>query len=185
MQKKPADSTQDVLIGSFITSASVAIMGRIEREFAPATTGLTRTFEWPWEGEFLSLAPYDLRSVTSISVDTDQPSPISLSVDEYRLWPRPSRDGTFMAVRLRPFSSAIGRVMWGNRQVQITGNWGFQEIPADVGHAAALTVVHWLNVNSAVFRAPDDNPDGYAPPKRGIPPEAWDLLSRFKRAIVL
>jgi hypothetical protein len=182
LQKKTVDTSQDALIGTLITAASVAIMGKLEREFAPATTGVTRTFEWRWEGEFLSLAPYDLRVATAVVVDTDQASPITLSNDEWRYWPQPARDGTYMALRLRPFSAALGRNMWGNRQVQITGNWGFATVHPDVNMACAITVVHWLTVNAAAFRRPDDNPDGYAPPKRGIPPEAWDLLGRFKRA---
>jgi len=185
MQTKAANTQQDPLVSSLITPASVAIMGKVEREFAPAVSAITRVFEWSWDSELVSLAPYDLRIATAVSVDTDQVNPYVLSVDEWRLFPKPPRDGTYMAMRLRPFGASVGRVMWRKREVSITGNWGFATVPTDVKQACALTVVHWVNVNSAAFQRPDDNPDGYAPPRRGIPPEAWDLLARFKRVGVL
>lgn len=189
MQTKDSTTTQDPLVQQLITSASVAVMRKTEREFAPAAAEdaepVARVFEWPWDGgQFVSLAPYDLVSVESVEVDTDQASSIELSGDEYRLWPQPPRDGTYMAIRLQPFSAVLGRAMWRNRQVTITGTWGFPEIPEDVAHATALTVVHWVNVNSAVFQRPDDNPDGYSPPKRGIPPEALELLGPYRRPMV-
>ncbi len=65
MQKKAADTGQDALIATLITNASDAIMRFCDREFAPTSAGVTRTFEFPWEGEFVSLAPYDLRAVTA------------------------------------------------------------------------------------------------------------------------
>ncbi len=73
--------------------------------------------------------------------------------------------------------------MWRNRQIQVTGDWGFPTIPTQVAQACAITVVHWLTVNTAVFRRPDDDPNLMAVPKRSIPPEAYDLLRVFKRAV--
>lgn len=192
MQKKTSDTAQDSLIQALIHNASNAIMRFTDREFAPQSTNVTRQFEFPWEGEFLSLAPYDLRDVryetggepeTKVKVDTRyRPgSGIELSIEEFDLYPNPPRDGTYTAIRVRPFSAKLGRIMWRNRQVQITGNWGFPAIPDDVSYAAALTVVHWMTVNTAWFRRPDDDPNITHFPKRGIPPEAFDLLSRYKR----
>lgn len=183
MQKATTDTAQDAMISALITPASVALMGRAEREFAPATSGATRTFEFPWDSQLVNLAPYDLRAVTAVVVDTDVAPGVTLSTDEWRLFPQPNRDGAYQGLRVQPQTAAFGRVMWRNRQIQITGDWGFATVPSDVKEAAAFTVVHWMKVNAAVFQPPDDNPDGYAPPKRGIPPEAWDLICHYKRAV--
>lgn len=183
MQKKTADTAQDALITSLIAPVSAAIMRWTEREFAPVTASAARVFEWDWRGEFVSLAPYDLRTVTTIQVDTDTVTPITLTTDEYRLWPKPPKDGTYLALRLKPLSLTVGRVVYRNREVTVTGAWGFPSVPSDVAAAAAATVVHWMMVNVAAFRRPDELPDGADPPRRGIPPEALQMLATYKRAV--
>jgi hypothetical protein len=55
-------------------------------------------------------------------------------------------------------------------------------VPGDVVYATAATVIHWLTVNTAAFRRPDNDPNINAVPRRGIPPEAYDLIRRYKRA---
>lgn len=184
MQKKVTDTAQDDMILRFIPQASRQIMRWTEREFAPAMSAAARVFEWPRTGSFLSLAPYDLRAVTSIQVDTDLPDPITLTVDEYRLWPKPAKDGVYLALRLHPLNMRVGVIPWANREVTVTGDWGWTVVPDDVISAAEATVVHWLTVNVAAFRRPDEQPDGPNPPRRGIPPEALQALQPYKRAVV-
>ncbi len=187
LQKKVGDTAQDALIGSLITRASDAIMRRVDRQFAPYDAGpTTHSFEWAWEGQFVSVAPYDLNGLpVSVTIDADQPGGgIAISVDEWRPWPVPPRDGTYLALRLQPFSAKLGRVMWNNRRVDVVGAWGFTAIPSDVVQACAITVVHWLTVNVAAFRSPDNHGAALpgVVPQRGIPPEAWDLLGPYMRA---
>lgn len=214
MQKGESRKEQDSLIEKQIPSASVAVMRYAERQFAPVEV-LTREFEYPWEGELVSFAPWDLQSLTgeaaylsarntwrasptkanqeslntaekalaqSVLVDTDQPAgPYPCTVQEFRLWPAIKRDGCYQGIRLRPFGAVVGAQIWKERRVEISGTWGFPEIPADVKEATAFTVLHWLTVNTAVVRRPDDNPNLLADPKRGIPPEAKEILDRYKR----
>lgn len=180
MQKKGADVTQDALIASFIGPASAAIMRWTEREFAPQTNAVARVFEWPRDATLLSLAPHDVRVVTSVTVDTDVGVvPITLSADEWRLYPKPNRDGVSHSIRLRPFGVNVGRVAWENREVTITGDWGFPTIPVEAVQATAATVVHWMSTNVAAFRAPDEA--GADPPKRGLPLEAKQMVNHYKR----
>lgn len=187
MQKKESDTTQNGLIESFIPRASTAAMHFCERQFAPVEKGVVKTFEWAWEGQFVSLAPYDATKINKVTIDTDwPPTPgVELSGEEWRPWPQPQRDGTIMALRLQPLSGVFGRVAWRNRQVQVEGDWGFPSVPEDVTHAVAATCVHWVSVNTAVQRRPDDDPNLAAVPRRSIPPEAYDLLSRYKRPVVV
>lgn len=184
MQKAVSDTTQDALINSQITRASDAIMRFVDRQFAPQQTAVTKSFEWPWEGEFVSLAPYDLvGQPTTVTVDADQPAGgIVISADEFRVWPNPPRDGVYLALRIRPFSAVLGRIMWRNRRVDVMGNWGFPVIPTDVVEACAMTVVHWVTVFGAQQRWMDPAQVEQQPPRRGIPWEAKELLFPFKRS---
>lgn len=191
MQKSGTDVAQDALIASLITRVSTKIMRDTGREFVPGgpdglpATAATRTFEFPWESTLVNLAPYDLKTVTAVKVDTDQGAGIVLSTDEYRTWPQPARYGTYQALRVQPFSSQLGRVMWRNRQLAVTGDWGFPSIPPEVTQAAAETVVHWITANPAAHRFAG-SPDSGVPPvaPRGYPMSALDLLSGFKRMTV-
>lgn len=176
------DTAQDALIQDFITDASVLLMDEYEQEFAPTTASATRLFEIPRPNEMMSLAPYALRTITSIVVDSDQGAGVTLSTDEYRAWPIPAKDGVILGLHLRPLSFALGRINYKDRQVAITGAWGYSSVPLEAKRACIITVVHWLNVNTATFPHADDSIDVMAPPKRGIPNEAREILRRFKRA---
>jgi hypothetical protein len=153
LQKPTADVNQDEIIQNLISQASKAIMKYTGREFAPAgVAGVMRTFETEIGPDtFLSLAPWDLQTSTLVRIDTDVTG-TTLSSDEYRFFPVGKPDGVYTSVRLQPLSMPqINRVGWRNRQVQITGTWGFPEIPADVNGAAAETVALWLRRDVSAF----------------------------------
>ena len=184
LQKTSADAAQDPVISTLITRASLAIMRYCDREFAPATTGATRTFEWPWEGELVSLAPYDLRgNPTLVQVDTDQASPYTLSSDEYRVFPLPSRDGTYFGLRVRPFGASLGRVVWRNRQIKITGNWGFSAVPDDVVHWATVTVALWLRRDVSAFSTTFNIAEDRLERPEALPSAVRGGLAHYKRAV--
>lgn len=152
LQKPTSDTDQDTIIQAIISRASLAIMRYTDREFAPATTSATRKFEWDAQTPWLSLAPYDLRTVTLFRLDSDQASPSTLTTADYRLAPRPSRDGTYTAVKLRP--SSVVSPTWqfpDVREVEITGAWGFAAIPEDVKHTAIVTTATWLRRDVSAF----------------------------------
>ena len=183
-QTVASDTSQDVLVQDYITDASVLLMAEFEQEWAPTTASAARVFEYPWRGEILDLAPYALRTVTSVVVDSDQGAGITISTDEWRLEPKPPKDAVYTAIRLRPFSAALGKNVWRDREVTITGAWGYATIPLEAKRAGVLTVIHWLNINTATVAFDDDTMDSYQPPKRGIPNEAREMLRRFKRGTV-
>jgi len=144
-QKPSANTDQDAIISALITQASAAIIRWTEREFAPITMGLTRTFEWPWESALVSFAPFDLATLTSVHVDTDIVVGGSLiPATDYRPWPANAKDGVYTGLRLRPLVFNTGRVMFPERQVQVTGDWGFPTIPDAVRRACIITVNEWL-----------------------------------------
>lgn len=179
MQKPTADTDQDALIQAYITRASGAVTRWCDREFVDSGAGATRTFEIPWDSDFLSLAPYDAQTITTVEIDTDQASPVTVPAAEWRAYPNPARDGVYTAVRLRPLGVALGRVLYPTRQVEITGTWGFPAVPDEVLQATAVTVVTWVTQNTAAYRTIDG--EVVEMTKRGLPPEAMMLLQPYRR----
>jgi hypothetical protein len=198
MQKSGANAgAQDALIQQLITRASIKIMRDYGREFVPGgTESLTaiaapRTFEYQradqlYTGEvFVDLHPYDLQlsPVPTVAVDTDLASSITLTTDDYRLWPRPASQGVYMAIRISSLSVRGPWSRFNSRQLTITGNWGFPTVPFEVEQACAETVIHWLTAYPAANRP--QQPDSIMPPiqPRSYPMAAIDLLCTFKRMI--
>lgn len=200
MQKAgPNAASQDPLIDILITRASVKIMRDYGREFVPGGvnsdpfTATTRTFEYPWgeqyPGEaFVDFRPYDLAVTQPVALvvqaDTDQASPITLSTDEWRLWPQPPSQGVYLGIKVLPLNVSVGIVGWRKRQIQVTGNWGFPSIPPEVAQACEETVIHWLTSYPPTLR-----PDAYDSGSpvvvpRSYPMTAVDLLQDFKRMTV-
>jgi len=150
-----AQTSSDTLLSSFITQASRAIRTHCGQEFAPENTGsLTRSFAY-YGGGRLFVAPYTLRSVTSVQIDTDTDSPTTLTEDsDFFVFPRGGGyDGVYEHLELRGFEPA--RRMSSNairpwREVSITGTWGFDEVPGDVGVAANMLVAWWMRQHSSV-----------------------------------
>lgn len=197
MQKSGANAaTQDALISSLITRASVKIMRDYGREFVPggvnseAYAAATRTFEYAWgdqyPGEaFVDLHPYDLAKAQPIALvvqaDTDQPNPVTLSTDEWRLWPQPCPEGVYKAIKVLPLNMSIGLIGWRKRQITITGNWGFPSIPFEVTQACAETVIQWITAYPAARRVDQMDAAVAVTTPRSYPMTAIDLLQNFKR----
>lgn len=139
----------DDLIQGLIGAASVAFGQRYQREFTE-TTGGTRYFGL--RDRLLDLAPYDLRTVTSMTLHPEE-SPVTLTADaDYMLMPQgghPLGD-TYQQVRFSRrlrFISTVARE-FGEARVRIVGDWGiFGAVPVseDVRRAAVLTVSSWMD----------------------------------------
>lgn len=184
LQKQSTDTGQDAIISSLITRASLAIMRYCDREFAPATTAATRKFEWHPNATFVDLAPYDVRSVTTVRLDSDQTTPTTLTTDEYRLWPRPNRDGTYQALRIRPWTIVSPSWQFPDvREVEVTGDWGFAAIPEDVKHTALVTVATWLRRDVAAFSQTFNLSEDRVERPEFLPSAIARQLDHYKRTI--
>lgn len=179
-----SDTTQDTLVQDFITDASVLIMSDYGQEFAPANTTATRKFLLHGGEDLVNLWPYSLQSATTVVLDSDLATTITLATTDYKLRPTPPRDGIYDTLDLLGYSGISSAANPPDREVSITGTWGYPTVPLEAKRACITTVVHWLNVNTATFPHADDSPDSMAPPKRGIPNEAREMLARFKRVWV-
>jgi hypothetical protein len=185
LQKQGADQGQDEVIQSLITQASVAIARYTERQFVQEAKA-TKAFEanQPYES-VISFAPYELQSLESLKLDTDTESPVELTAEQFRLWPKPNPDGTYFGVRINPFqtvSSASHR--WGTRrEMSVKGTWGLPSIPADIVQWTNVTVSLWLKRDVAAFETTMHIDEGYLERPRALPSAVVGGLDLYKRRV--
>lgn len=154
--QKPTGSTeQDAIISTLITSASDVINANIAR-FLPAEAAATKTFLW--RGGPLCLHPYFLRSASSIVSDTESGATVTgtsttVATGDYRLRASPPTiSGIYRWVRFP--NDSFNTYGGGEREITITGNWGFADyasLPGDVVHWATIAVATWLRRDVSAF----------------------------------
>lgn len=177
------DTAQDALIETLINSVSHAIMVYTNREFVPPDPATkARSFRYNGGG-VLDLAPYDVRSVTQVRVDTDTSNPTTLSSDHYRLVPITAPDGVYTQLHLR--SVRVGLTTTEEfpvfRVVEVTGTWGFAAVPANVELAANITIQYVLRTTSQFMSDEFDQTAGLAGARVVLPGAARDLLAPYRR----
>jgi hypothetical protein len=167
-----------------ITRASLAITrSTYGREFTP-TTSTARVFEWDGCSRRVSLAPYDLRTATSVVMDSDSTSPTTLAATSYRLAPVPASFGVYTRLELAyDLSLPAPSVSWTRRRVQVTGDWGFAAVPADVQQACLLYVAAVIRRDVQAFGSalqPNSFGEGINEPE-AFPPGVRGLLAPYMR----
>lgn len=177
-----ANTEQDALINALIPAASRVILQWTGREFAPASTAVTRTFTYDGSG-LLDLVPYDLRTITAISRDpAGTPAALTAPTD-YVLQPVNPADGVYTHLR---FSSLFWRSYPSStdRSIAITGNWGFASVPADVQYACNMTIKWWITNDVSAFSSGlDVNTDQFTR-GRSLPEGVRDMLSPYRRIAI-
>lgn len=144
LQKNDAtNTTQDTVIQELISRASDQINQTIA--FFPAQTAASKTFVW--RGGPLSLWPYFLGTVTSVTLDTETSYTTTATSDNYRLRPKPAREGVYRWLTFPSYSVTPGL----EREITIVGDWGFTTIPDRVEHWAIVTVATWLRRDVSAF----------------------------------
>jgi hypothetical protein len=194
MQKTVSDKLQDADLETLNVQASAAIQRHCNREFAPASTAVKRSFEFEPESSgfnVIDLKPYEYRAVTTVTIDPDF-TPVTLSSDQFRKWPLPSRDGTFFGLRLTNLAAPIlpstlpssPGLPFLTRRLDVTGDWGMASIPPEVQHYANVTVESWVHLrrDGGVGQS-DAQFGGEGPPMRAddLPPAVRWGLRRWVR----
>lgn len=153
LQKQAPDVEQDLVLSTLIDRASEAIITYTAREFGPIATANQRLFYYCGEG-VLDLTPYDLQAVTVPTIKVDSVAGVggtTLGTTEYRLYPRPAKDGVYNWLRLNPLSGYGPSRRFTEREVAITGDWGWPSIPDDVKHWTTVVVADWFRERVAAF----------------------------------
>jgi len=191
-------TTRDARIAGLIVAASQMLNQQLDRELTPQSTALTRRFRVAYEGDDLhagqevDLAPYDLRSASSVVLHPESSSPTTLVANtDYVLEPLNAPDtGTYTRLKLSDLLvySSTFQIGFGYANLDITGNWGAwttDTVPQVVREACVDTVRSWMRQNPAAYAYAEQNDPGMltpAPaPTFSIPPGAWKKVQYLKR----
>lgn len=167
LQKPTADTQQDQVLRSLISRASRLITRYAEREFTP-TTAATRVFRPV--GRTISLTPYDLRTVTSVTAD----GTVLVEGDGgYKLGPLPAFDGVYQSIR---FEQTF-------KSVTVVGDWGFPTVPEDVRQACITTVGIWARRDVQAFTQTFNMDEARLERPEALPSQVKGLLSQYRTLI--
>ena len=131
---KASEADQLRFLASLINGKSTAMLAHMRRQFKPTEDAVTKRFRYGGGGR-LWFAPYELRSLTAITLHTDQPvgaqqlllAQSDSRESDYRLEPRQKTTvGTYLRASL-PLLAVNPR---HGAEVSITGNWGAGSVPA-------------------------------------------------------
>lgn len=150
-QRNDLSITQsDDLVESMIDTASALITTFTQREFIAGSVEESRLFRYDGRG-IVDLAPFDLRTVESVTVCADTDSPLELDASRYRLWPIPSVHGVYTTIHLIGVPGGVRSVQtWPEYDVvEVAGLWGFATVPILVTRAAILLTMDLISRTSA------------------------------------
>lgn len=178
------DSNFDTILQSLITRASAVIENYAMREFADKGT-LTRTFQQ--DGSLVDLLPYDLRSVTTVTVDPVGAATVITS-SQYALRPlSKTMLGTYIQLRTSAYTSLYSerRSSFGSSEISVTGSWGAATTPLPVVQACVVTVGLWFRREIAARgnAASDWDIDGVDLRPLSMPGAAQRLVDPYRRTV--
>lgn len=168
-QANDRDVDDDALIERLITAASRSILNYTGREFVATASAEAR--EFVSRGYLLDLAPFDLRSVESVTDVTTPATPTAITA--YRLRPKPSRYGVYTWLEIPQLS--------GEREIAVTGLWGFPSIPEDVSHWCGITVLMWIRGDVAAFSTTFEIEAGRLQRPEALPSAVRGGLKHYRR----
>lgn len=191
-----SDTTRDPLISSVITGVSRAIHTYCQREFKTETTGsTTRRFKIPNLAYMVDLAPFDVRSVTSVTIHPESSTPTVLAATtEYQLHPVTLVD-TYQSVQISPWVAQmhVGETprRFGYTLCDVTSSaWGFATIPDDVKRAAIIASaanidrrVDAYDIGATDLMGGDMGLQPTRTPTFFIPTAALALIGPFRRVV--
>lgn len=201
------DTSQDSKLVRLVKAYSRAVANYSRREWLPTVDAAARVLTYNGLG-YLTLDPWDLRSVDTIVMFTDLPTAQQRTLDpgsptveaEYRLLPAGlTPEGTYRSLSLPQYTTTTGGafyvdgdpVWWstGPSQVTVTGDWGIGFVPDDV-ELATLIAVKNAYENPSSFAAGQHGGFSFAEVldqntsslERLLPPAAKALLSPYRRS---
>lgn len=191
-----SDTTRDAYCSSLISIYSQAIMNDVNREFAPITgsvgTPTTRRFKLEAGSYRLDLDPYDLQTVSTVTLNPEQASPRTLTInDEYMAQPVTNADGVYTSIEFSKYiiGSFVTQtaIRFGYTLVDVSGVWGFPTVPGPVKQACILSVTSAMRRDVSAFALDTDEAVALATERSqsyGIPPAARRLLNNYRRHVV-
>lgn len=186
MELRASDTKLDDDFRRLIPVVTKAVAKWTQREFTP-TTAATRRFRT--DGRLVDLAPYDLRTATTVTFDPVGGPVVMSSTNDYRLQPTHRPDGVYTELRISDlFAVQTGTwVTFGFNEVDILGDWGFATVPADVKEAAVIAIRSWLRRDLSTYAQVDADMRQLQPEAFGtykLPPASKAMLDPYRRMVV-
>lgn len=180
-----SDRSLDARILEAIASASGMIGDEVQRDLFPIASATRRRSS---RTHVVDLAPFDLRTVSSVTLDPDGAATV-LAAGDYMLAPAGGSDvlGTYTELLLDPalaLDSLDGVQKFGEVVVEVAGAWGPAAIPRIAREACITTVRSWLRRDVASYAGYEDGEGGatVAPiGTYGLPPAARNQLRPLYR----
>jgi hypothetical protein len=186
LQMGLTSSGQDALIDALITPASVAVARWAGREFALAPAPETRSFEVSDPRDRpdrrIRVRVGDLSDVPTIVSIFDRSGTAvgSPLISDVLLFPTLRRAGE----TIRSIEVAGGYWYGNGYRLDVTGTWGFPEVPPDVEQATIVTVRSWMRRDSSPMGAGSSGIRDVTPaeaPVFMLPIAARQLLFSYRR----
>lgn len=187
METETVDVALDAVIGQMIPVASELIMQETQRELAPATTSATRDFRVSGSN-VVDLAPYDLRSATTVTLDPAGAAQVLVANQDYALMPiGGGKWSVFTDVKLATGLAVTTATGLDVVTLRVAGAWGFASVPPIAKEACVFTVRSWLRrTYPDGYGAVAEDARGSMPPLMGyaIPLAAKSMLRPLYRNII-
>jgi len=190
-----SDTTRDALIDSLISTYSYAVMDEVDREFAPITgsvgTPETRRFRLSFGEYRLDLAPYDLATISTVTLHPESTAPVALDVTrQYQGHPIVKQDGVYTSIQFSSIMTGVftsqTAINFGYVLVDVSGVWGFPSVPNPVKQATIIAVTSAMRRDITQFDLSIDEGGSIRPDSVGtfgLPPASRRLLSPYRRAV--
>ena len=192
-------TTNDNKLIKTINAASERIMQAAGREFKPnGTNPETRRFAIMGAGYTVQIGDIQTLSTASTTISVSQFDPETalhtFAASDYSGLPR-NRKPWEPYTGLYFMSSTQGYYRWSN-VVDITGYWGFPEVPEDIKHATLQAVAYWMDVDVEHFRQdlaaiPGGAEGGQTvfvgsgpPTVFPLPPESYQIAVSYRRRLI-
>lgn len=139
------------LIGFYISLASNRIMSEYGH-FRPFETGTTKRFTV--RRNRVRLFPYFLTSASSVVLSPESyQRTLDPTVPDYQLEPYVTLEGCYTGMRTSPWIPHVSptQMRFGRVLIDITGNWGYQQVPDAVKLGTLVAVRSWMLRDAASY----------------------------------
>lgn len=139
------------LIGFYISLASNRIMSEYGH-FRPFETGVTKRFTV--RRNRVRTFPYFLASATDVVLSPESyMRTLDPTVPDYQLEPYVTLEGCYTGMRTSPWIPHVSptQMRFGRALIDITGNWGYQQVPDAVKLGTLVAVRSWMLRDASTY----------------------------------
>ncbi|MDY6834155.1 MAG: hypothetical protein SVY53_05070 [Chloroflexota bacterium] len=170
----------DVILTTMIKAASAVIDKFCRRTFVVDNTEETRYFD-AWGKTRLRID--DLRSITSLKVDTNGDGTFGTELGSADYLLQPANKTPKLWIELRPTNTKLAKFPKFKQSVEISGLWGYGDsVPDPIKQACIMLVGRWFKRKDTAFASEVSNPElGQMVVYRQLDPDVKLQLVGYRR----